>query len=61
MKRLGTSIPLNQRKSVLFCIIHGWVHRNRQLFDDMCHYMSIYNAPDRIGLPPRIPFGEERS
>ena len=30
------------------------------LFDDMCHYMSIYNAPDRIGLPPHIPFGEER-
>lgn len=30
------------------------------LFDDMCKYMSIYNAPNKIGLPPRIPFGEER-
>ena len=30
------------------------------LFDDMCKYMYVYNAPNRIGLPPRIPFGEER-
>ena len=30
------------------------------LFDDMCKYMSIYNAPDLLGLPPRTPFGDER-
>ena len=29
-------------------------------FDDMCKYMSIYNAPDLLGLPPRTPFGDER-
>ncbi len=23
-------------------------------------YMSIYNAPDLFGLPPRTPFGDER-
>ena len=30
------------------------------LFDDMCKYMSINNAPDLLGLPPRTPFGDER-
>ena len=60
MKRLGTSIPLNQRKSVLFVSSMDGYTGTGSLFDDMCHYMSIYNAPNRIGLPPRIPFGEER-
>jgi len=60
LKRLGQSIPPEQRKTVLFVSSMDGYTGTGSLFDDMCHYMSIYNAPDRIGLPPRIPFGEER-
>ena len=60
MKRLGTSIPLNQRKSVLFVSSMDGYTGTGSLFDDMCKYMSIYNAPDLLGLPPRTPFGDER-
>ena len=60
MKRLGTSIPLNQRKSVLFVSSMDGYTGTGSLFDDMCRYMSIYNAPDLLGLPPRTPFGDER-
>jgi len=60
IKHLGESIPIEQRKTVLFVSSMDGYTGTGSLFDDMCHYMSIYNAPDRIGLPPRIPFGEER-
>ena len=60
MKRLGTSIPLNQRKSVLFVSSMDGYTGTDSLFDDMCKYMSIYNAPNLLGLPPRTPFGDER-
>ncbi|MDU6497551.1 MAG: ABC transporter substrate-binding protein [Veillonella sp.] len=60
IKHLAESIPLEQRKTVLFVSSMDGYTGTGSLFDDMCHYMSIYNAPDRIGLPPRIPFGEER-
>ena len=60
MKRLGTSIPLNQRKSVLFVSSMDGYTGTGSVFDDMCKYMSIYNAPDLLGLPPRTPFGDER-
>ena len=60
MKRLGTSIPLNQRKSVLFVSSMDGYTGTGSLFDDMCKYMSIYNAPDLLGLPSRTPFGDER-
>ncbi len=60
MKRLGASIPLEQRKTVLFVSSMDGYTGTGSLFDDMCKYMSIYNAPNKIGLPPRIPFGEER-
>ena len=60
MKRLGESIPLAERKSVLFVSSMDGYTGTGSLFDDMCKYMSIYNAPNRIGLPPHIPFGEER-
>ena len=60
LKRLGQSIPPEQRKTVLFVSSMDGYTGTGSLFDDMCHYMSIYNAPDRIGLPPHIPFGEER-
>lgn len=60
IKRLGTSIPLNQRKSVLFVSSMDGYTGTGSLFDDMCKYMSIYNAPDFLGLPPRTPFGDER-
>lgn len=60
MKRLGTSIPLNQRKSVLFVSSMDGYTGTGSLFDDMCKYMSIYNAPNLLGLPPRTPFGDER-
>lgn len=60
MKRLGTSIPLDQRKSVLFVSSMDGYTGTGSLFDDMCKYMSIYNAPDLLGLPPRTPFGDER-
>ena len=60
IKRLGTSIPLNQRKSVLFVSSMDGYTGTGSLFDDMCKYMSIYNAPDLLGLPPRTPFGDER-
>ena len=57
---LAESIPIEQRKTVLFVSSMDGYTGTGSLFDDMCHYMSIYNAPDRIGLPPHIPFGEER-
>ena len=60
MKRLGSSIPLDQRKSVLFVSSMDGYTGTGSLFDDMCKYMSIYNAPDLLGLPPRTPFGDER-
>ena len=60
MKRLGTSIPLNQRKGVLFVSSMDGYTGTDSLFDDMCKYMSIYNAPNLLGLPPRTPFGDER-
>ena len=60
MKRLGASIPVEQRKSVLFVSSMDGYTGTGSLFDDMCKYMSIYNAPDLLGLPPRTPFGDER-
>ena len=56
MKRLGESIPLAERKSVLFVSSMDGYTGTGSLFDDM----SIYNAPDLLGLPPRTPFGDER-
>ena len=60
MKRLGESIPLAERKSVLFVSSMDGYTGTGSLFDDMCKYMSIYNAPDLLGLPQRTPFGDER-
>ena len=60
MKRLGESIPLAERKSVLFVSSMDGYTGTGSLFDDMCKYMSIYKAPDLLGLPPRTPFGDER-
>lgn len=60
IKRLGESIPSEQRKTVLFASSMDGYTGTGSLFDDMCTYMNVYNAPNRIGLPPHIPFGEER-
>ena len=60
MKRLGASISPEERKSVLFVSSMDGYTGTDSLFDDMCKYMSIYNAPDLLGLPPRTPFGDER-
>lgn len=60
LKRLGLSIPTNQRKSVLFVSSMDGYTGTGSLFDDMCKYMSINNAPRVLGLPPRTPFGDER-
>lgn len=60
LKRLGLSIPTNQRKSVLFVSSMDGYTGTGSLFDDMCKYMSINNAPHVLGLPPRTPFGDER-
>ena len=60
LKRLGESIPPEQHKTVLFVSSMDGYTGTGSLFDDMCKYMYVYNAPNRIGLPPRIPFGEER-
>ena len=60
LKQLGESIPPEQRKTVLFVSSMDGYTGTGSLFDDMCKYMYVYNAPNRIGLPPRIPFGEER-
>ena len=60
LKRLGLSIPMNQRKSVLFVSSMDGYTGTGSLFDDMCKYMSINNAPRVLGLPPRTPFGDER-
>ena len=60
LTRLGESIPPEQRKTVLFVSSMDGYTGTGSLFDDMCKYMYVYNAPNRIGLPPRIPFGEER-
>lgn len=60
IKHLGESIPIEQRKTVLFVSSMDGYTGTGSLFDDMCKYMYVYNAPNRIGLPPRIPFGEER-
>ena len=60
MKRLGASISPAERKSVLFVSSMDGYTGTGSLFDDMCKYMSIYNAPDLLGLPPRTPFGDER-
>ena len=60
MKRLGASISPEERKSVLFVSSMDGYTGTGSLFDDMCKYMSIYNAPDLLGLPPRTQFGDER-
>ena len=60
LKRLGASISPEQRKSVLFVSSMDGYTGTGSLFDDMCRYMSINNAPSALGLPPRTPFGEER-
>ena len=60
LKRLGASISPEQRKSVLFVSSMDGYTGAGSLFDDMCRYMSINNAPSALGLPPRTPFGEER-
>ena len=60
LKRLGASISPEQRKSVLFVSSMDGYTGTGSLFDDMCRYMSINNAPSVFGLPPRTPFGEER-
>lgn len=60
MRRLGASISPEERKSVLFVSSMDGYTGTGSLFDDMCKYMSIYNAPDLLGLPPRTPFGDER-
>ena len=60
LQRLGESIPPEQRKTVLFVSSMDGYTGTGSLFDDMCKYMYVYNAPNRIGLPPRSPFGEER-
>jgi len=59
-RELETMKRLNQRKSVLFVSSMDGYTGTGSLFDDMCKYMSIYNAPDLLGLPPRTPFGDER-
>lgn len=60
IKHLAESIPIEQRKTVLFVSSMDGYTGTGSLFDDMCTYMNVYNAPNRIGLPPHIPFGEER-
>ena len=60
MKRLSESIAPEERKSVLFVSSMDGYTGTGSLFDDMCKYMSIYNAPNLLGLPPRTPFGDER-
>ncbi len=60
LKRLGASISPEQRKSVLFVSSMDGYTGTGSLFDDMCKYMSINNAPRILGLPPRTPFGDER-
>lgn len=60
MKRLSESIAPKERKSVLFVSSMDGYTGTDSLFDDMCKYMSIYNAPNLLGLPPRTPFGDER-
>ena len=60
MKRLSESIAPEERKSVLFVSSMDGYTGTDSLFDDMCKYMSIYNAPNLLGLPPRTPFGDER-
>lgn len=60
MKRLSESIAPEERKSVLFVSSMDGYTGTASLFDDMCKYMSIYNAPNLLGLPPRTPFGDER-
>lgn len=60
MKRLSESIAPEERKSVLFVSSMDGYTGTDSLFDDMCKYMSIYNAPNLLSLPPRTPFGDER-
>lgn len=60
MKRISESIAPEERKSVLFVSSMDGYTGTDSLFDDMCKYMSIYNAPNLLGLPPRTPFGDER-
>lgn len=60
LERLGASISPEQRKSVLFVSSMDGYTGTGSLFDDMCKYMSINNAPRILGLPPRTPFGDER-
>ncbi len=60
LDRLGKTIPLNERRRVLFVSSMDGYTGTGSLFDDMCRYMSIYNAPSAAGYAPHTSFTDER-
>lgn len=60
LARLGKTIPLNERRRVLFVSSMDGYTGTDSLFDDMCRYMSIYNAPSAAGYGPHTSFTDER-
>lgn len=53
-------IPEGGKRSVLFqSSMDGYTGKS-SLFDDMCRYMGVYNAPTRAGYPERTSFTDER-
>lgn len=60
INNLVNQIPESERKSVLFVSSMDGYTGTNSLFDDMCRYMGINNAPSYRGYPPRISFTDER-
>lgn len=60
MRQLGSTIDSKDRKRVLFVSsMDGYTGRD-SLFDDMCRYMYIDNAPTAMGYPSHTSFTDER-
>ena len=53
-------IPAAARKRILFVSSMDGYTGTNSLFDDMCRYMGIDNAPSASGYPPRTSFTDER-
>lgn len=53
-------IPKEDRKRVFFASSMDGYTGKGSLFDDMCHYMGMYNAPVAVGYPTRTSLTDER-
>ncbi len=60
MDEKKAQIKREEEKSVLFLSSMTGYAGTNSLFDDMCRYMGVKNAPSASGLPQRTAFTDER-